>query len=80
MRGFCRFLLCESIPEAERRQGIERIGRRAGTVKGEQIILDNGTELTQDLKQGAKIKMTYEEQGGRKVVNSLQIMAGPQAK
>jgi Cu/Ag efflux protein CusF len=61
---------------------------RVVTVKGEQITLDNGTELTvpksqaqaQELKQGTKIKATYEERAGKKVVNSLQIIAGPQTK
>jgi Cu/Ag efflux protein CusF len=61
---------------------------RVVTVKGEQITLDDGTQLTvpksqaqaQELKQGAKIKATYEERDGKKVVNSLQIMAGPQTK
>jgi Cu/Ag efflux protein CusF len=61
---------------------------RVVTVKGEQITLDNGTQLTvpksqaqaQELKQGTKIKATYEERDGKKVVNSLQIVSGPQTK
>jgi Cu/Ag efflux protein CusF len=61
---------------------------RVVTVKGEQVTLDNGTQLTvpksqaqaQELKQGTKIKATYEERDGKKVVNSLQIVAGPQTK
>ena len=61
---------------------------RVVAVKGEQITLDNGTELTvpkslaqaQELKQGSKIKATYEERDGKKVVNSLQIVVGPQTK
>ena len=61
---------------------------RVVTVKGEQITLDNGTELTvpknqaqaQELKEGTKIKATYEERAGKKVVNSLRIIAGPQTK
>ena len=61
---------------------------RVVTVKGEQITLDNGTELTvpksqakaHEVKQGNKIKATYEERDGKKVVTSLQIVVGPQTK
>ena len=57
-------------------------------VKGEQVTLADGTVLTvpktqaknAEIKAGNKIKATYEEQGGKKVVTSLQIMAGPQTK
>lgn len=57
-------------------------------VKGEHITLADGTVLTvpktqakaAEIKTGNKIKATYEEKGGKKVVTSLQIVAGPQTK
>jgi Cu/Ag efflux protein CusF len=33
-----------------------------------------------EVKQGAKIKASYEERDGKKVVTSLQIVVGPQTK
>jgi hypothetical protein len=57
-------------------------------VKGEQITLSDGTVLTvpksqakaAELKTGTKVKATYEERDGRKMVTSLRIMTGPQTK
>jgi hypothetical protein len=55
-----------------------------GTIKsvdGDKIVLDDGTELIlpatlkmnrDDVKQGVKVKVSYQEQGGQKVVTSIQ--------
>jgi Cu/Ag efflux protein CusF len=59
---------------------------RVRDVRGEQITLNDGTTLTVpksqaklgELKAGAKIKATYEERDGKKIVTSLQVTEGPQ--
>ena len=59
---------------------------RVRDVRGETITLDDGTLLTVpknqakmgELKAGNKIKATYQERDGKKVVTSLQITEGPQ--
>lgn len=59
---------------------------RVRDVRGEQITLNDGTMLTVpksqaklgELKAGAKIKATYEERDGKKIVTSLQVTEGPQ--
>ncbi len=59
---------------------------RVRDVRGEQITLDDGTMLTVpknqaklgELKAGNKIKATYQEREGKKIVTSLQITEGPQ--
>jgi len=49
---------------------------------GRMVTLDDGTELTIPqsvsvpqgmLKEGAKVKASFEEQGGKKVVTSLEV-------
>ena len=60
---------------------------RVRNVKGDQITLASGMKLTvpkteakaNELKAGSKIKATYEEIGGKKVVTSLEITEGPQS-
>lgn len=60
---------------------------RVRTVQGEQVTLNDGTQLTVpksqahlgELKVGTKIKATYQERNGKKVVTSLRITQGPQA-
>ena len=60
---------------------------RVRDIRGETVTLDNGTMLTVpksqaklgELKAGNKIKATYQERDGKKVVTSLQITEGPQA-
>ena len=59
---------------------------RVRDVRGEQVTLSDGTTLTVpksqakmgELKAGSKIKATYEERDGKKIVTSLQITEGPQ--
>ena len=56
-------------------------------MRGEQITLNDGSALTvpksqaklEELKAGSKIKATYEERGGKKIVTSLRVTEGPQA-
>jgi Cu/Ag efflux protein CusF len=60
---------------------------RVRDIRGETVTLDDGTLLTVpksqaklgELKAGNKIKATYQERDGKKVVTSLQITEGPQA-
>jgi hypothetical protein len=60
---------------------------RVRDVKDDQITLDSGMKLTvpksqakaNELKPGAKIKATYEERAGKRVVTSLEITEGPQS-
>jgi Cu/Ag efflux protein CusF len=77
-----------TMPEKPRgtMKGAEVEGR-VRDVKGNQITLDSGMKLTvpkteakaNELKTGSKIKATYEEKGGQKVVTSLEITEGPQS-
>jgi Cu/Ag efflux protein CusF len=67
-----------TMPAAKEIQGtIQRVDRATQT-----LTLDDGTTLTipnsvkvarNALKQGARIRATYEEQGGKKVVTSLRV-------
>jgi Cu/Ag efflux protein CusF len=60
---------------------------RVQNVKGDQVTLSDGTQLTVpksqakmgELKPGNKIKATYEERNGQKIVTSLRITEGHQA-
>jgi hypothetical protein len=60
---------------------------RVRDVKGDQITLDSGMKLTvpkseaksNELKAGSKIRVTYEERAGKKVVTSLEVTEGPQS-
>ena len=60
---------------------------RVRDIRGETVTLDDGTRLTVpksqaklgELKAGNKIKATYQERDGKKIVTSLQITEGPQA-
>jgi Cu/Ag efflux protein CusF len=60
---------------------------RVRDVRGNQVTLNDGTTLTvpknqaklEELKAGSKIKATYEERDGQKIVTSLRITEGPQA-
>jgi Cu/Ag efflux protein CusF len=60
---------------------------RVRDVRGNQVTLNDGTTLTvpknqaklEELKAGSKIKATYEERNGQKIVTSLRITEGPQA-
>ena len=60
---------------------------RVRDVKGDQVTLNDGTQLTVpksqakmgELKPGNKIKATYQERNGQKIVTSLRITEGPQA-
>jgi Cu/Ag efflux protein CusF len=71
--------------KADTMKGPEVEGR-VRDVRGETITLDDGTLLTVpknqakmgELKAGNKIKATYQERDGKKVVTSLQITEGPQ--
>jgi hypothetical protein len=77
-----------TMPEKPRgtMKGAEVEGR-VRDVKGDQITLDSGMKLTvpkteaksNELKAGSKIKATYEEKGGKKVVTSLENTEGPQS-
>jgi Cu/Ag efflux protein CusF len=59
---------------------------RVRDVRGGQVTLSDGTTLTVpksqaklgELKAGSKIKATYEERDGKKIVTSLRITEGPQ--
>lgn len=60
---------------------------RVRDVRGDQVTLSDGTQLTVpksqahlgELKAGSKIKATYEERDGKKIVTSLRVTEGPQA-
>jgi Cu/Ag efflux protein CusF len=60
---------------------------RVRDVKGEEVTLNDGTRLTVprsqahmgELKAGSKIKATYVERDGKKIVTSLRVTEGPQA-
>jgi hypothetical protein len=52
---------------------------RVRDVRGGQVTLSDGTTLTVPKSQaGSKIKATYEERDGKKIVTSLRITEGPQ--
>jgi Cu/Ag efflux protein CusF len=60
---------------------------RVRDVKGDQVTLNDGTQLTVpksqaqmgELKPGSVIKATYRERDGKKIVTSLRITEGHQA-
>jgi hypothetical protein len=59
---------------------------RVRDVRGDQVTLSDGTKLTvpkseakmDEVKAGAKIKATYVERDGKKIVTALQVIEGPQ--
>lgn len=90
-----------SIPGAQAQQPTmqRQLGQQPGTmkgpevegrgreVKGDQVTLNDGTQLTVpksqaqmgELKPGSVIKATYRERDGKKIVTSLRITEGHQA-
>ena len=78
-----------TMPDTQKRPGTMKgpeVEGRVRDVRGEQVTLSDGTTLTVpksqaklgELKAGSKIKATYEERDGKKIVTSLQITEGPQ--
>ena len=75
-----------TMQQQQRMKGPEVEGR-VRDVKGDKVTLNDGTQLTVpksqaklgELKPGNKIKATYEERDGKKIVTSLRITEGHQA-
>ena len=55
-------------------------GGQTWIANGSQEPVPKNRAKAHEVKQGSKIKATYEEREGKKVVTSLQIVVGPQTK